>query len=161
MAAPDIHSIYAPASEDRDPGVARLLQLAAGLWLAYILLFLVIDRVFLPIESLSPWYYALNALNALLLFWLASWGWLQARLGRAFLPLVIGVMSVLPILTSHLLAPRFGPGPGGPPPGLDGPGPGGPGPTTSAEAMALRLLPVLLMALILTAWRYRRLHVVL
>src|SRR5438093_1216538 len=107
----------------------------------------------------------MNALNALLVLGLAWWPRARALLGRAFLPVEIGLLSALPILANHLLAPRLplGPGPGGG--GGDGSAGGGPfappGPTTSAEGMALRLLPVLFMALVLTAWQYRWPQVVL
>src|SRR5437764_4150716 len=122
------------------PGIARLLYLAALLWLGYLLLFLVIDRLFVRNPPV-PWYYATNALCALLVLGLAWWKQAQAWLGRAFLPIFIGLMSAVPILANHLLIPHLTPGPGlGPDSGLGGgPGPGQfpPGPTTSAEGMAL------------------------
>jgi signal transduction histidine kinase len=65
--------------------------------------------------------------------------WAAARI-----PAAIGLMSVLPVLSNRLMVL-----------GLP------PGPQTMPETTALRLMPVLLMALILTAWRYRWRHVLL
>lgn len=146
-----------PSQEN--PGTVRLIYLAAWLWLGYLLLFFVIDRVF--VRNAPPLqYYLINGLCALFVLVLARWRQAQTLLGQAFLPTVIGLMSAAPILTNHLIA-RLAPGPG---PGL-GQGPEGglfpPGPTTSAEGMAMRLLPILFMALVLTAWQYRWPQVVL
>ncbi len=135
--------------------LAQLLPPAAALWLAYSLVFFLADRISarLPI---APTYYGLNASLGLVLLGLAWWRPAQVWLGRAFAPLVISLMSVLPILSNYLLLPRFGPGGpfamttrGGGPPML-------PGPTLTAEGITLRLLPVLLLAVVLTAWHYRR-----
>jgi len=149
--------------QNRNPSVVRLLYLAAWLWLGYLLLFFIIDRLFVR-NPPAFGYYALNTLCALLVLGLAWWHQAQVRLGRAFLPLVIILMSAMPILVNHLFATRVvapGLGLGATP----GPNPGGlplpPGPTTSAEGMALRLLPMLFMALVLTAWQYRWPQVVL
>src|SRR5579859_5522739 len=134
--------------------VVRLLPIAAALWLGYSLVFFAADQVAarLPI---SPAYYLLNDSTGFLLLGLAWWPAAPARLGRAFLPLVIGLMSVPPLLSNYLLLPRFGPGGpfgGGAPRGS---APALPGPTLTAEGIALRLLPVLLLAVVLTAWHYR------
>jgi len=133
--------------------LVRLLPPAALLWLAYSLLFFIADRVAAP-APIPPAYYLLNASTGVVMLVLAWWQAAQAWLGRALLPLVIGLLSVLPILSNYLLLPRFGPGGpfGGPPPG-GGP-PLLPGPTLTAEGITLRLLPVLLLAVVLTAWYY-------
>lgn len=148
------------ATPEENPNAVRLVYLAAWLWLGYLLLFFLIDSLFVR-EPLPPLYYTANALNALLVLGLGWWRQGRTLLGRAFLPAVIVLMSALPILASHLLVPHLVAGSGlGP-----GVAPGGPpvlpGPTTSAEGMALRLMPVLFMALVLTAWQYRWPQVVL
>src|SRR5438105_6959943 len=94
------------ATSEENPNAARLLFLAALLWLGYLLLFFVIDRLFVR-NPPSLWYYAINALNALLVLGLAKWPRAQARLGQAFLPVVIGLMSAVPILANHFLIPHL------------------------------------------------------
>ena len=132
----------------------RLLPPAAILWLAYSLVYFGADQIAARMP-ITPAYYLLNASAGLALLGLAWWRSARVGLGRAFVPLVIGLMSVLPILSNYLLLPQFGPGgPGGVP------RPGGgptllPGPTLTAEGITLRLLPVLLLAVVLTAWHYR------
>ncbi len=135
--------------------LVRLLPPVALLWLAYSLLFFFADLVSarLPIPL---GYYLLNAGTGVAVLILAWWPTAQARLGRALLPLVIGLLSVLPILSNYLLLPQFGPGgPTGAPARGGGPPPL-PGPTLTAEGITLRLLPILLLAVVLTAWYYSR-----
>src|SRR4051812_22035868 len=146
------------ASGEGSQGLARLLYIAGLLWLGYLLLFFGIDRLFVA-EPPGLGYYVLNGACALIVLGLAWWRGSQAVLGRAFLPLGIFLMSAPPVLANHLFGPLSIAGAGGGP-GLGGPPPL-PGPTTSAEGMSLRLLPVLFMALVLTAWRYRWPQVVL
>src|SRR5690242_3593000 len=119
-------------------GVSRLLHVAGLLWLGYLLLFFGIDRLFVS-EPRAFGYYVLNGACALIVLALAWWPRAQAILGRAYLPLVILLMSTPPILANHLFGPLSGGGVGVAP-GLGGPPPL-PGPTTSAEGMSLRLLP--------------------
>ncbi|MEI7772101.1 MAG: sensor histidine kinase, partial [Chloroflexales bacterium] len=61
----------------------------------------------------------------------------RAWLGRAFVPLVIGLLSVVPVLMSQLVLMWLPPSPSGGP-----------------EAMLVRTMPLLVMALVLTAWQY-------
>lgn len=145
------------ASSSLGVELGRLLRIIALLWLGYFLTLAAIDKLFVAIQPASTLdrpppvvvplpvlYYGLHSLVALLVLGLATWPGVQARLGRAFLPLVIACMSALPTVITILLAP-----------GLTA------GPLTSAEGMSLRLLPVLFMALVLVAWQYRWRHVVL
>jgi signal transduction histidine kinase len=126
--------------QELESGVARLLRIAAALWIAYLVALAAIDRLLVSRAAFVPWYYVINALNALLLLGLGVRTWIQKWLGRTLLPLAIDLMSVLPIVIHHLM-PRSA--------------------VTSAEGMVLRLMPVLLMALVITAWQYRWGHVVL
>jgi signal transduction histidine kinase len=93
----------------------------------------------LPIQ-----YYALHGLIALLVLGLAAWHWLQARLGRFFLPLMILGMAILPRIVNAYVTPQL---------------PGSP--MTSEEGLMLRIQPVQLMALVLVAWQYRWTQMVL
>lgn len=124
--------------------VMRLLPLTAGLWLGYLLALLLIDHLFYPHPVFPPLYYLVNGFNALAVLGLALWRPVHTWLGRAFLPLEIGLMAVTPVITTNLIGPL-------PPPG----------PANGPEATTIRLMPVLLMALILTAWQYRWREVIL
>jgi len=119
--------------------VGQLLRIAASLWLGYLLVLAVFDW------NLSPrgrpflyGYYIMNGLTALLIFGLALWRQGQERLGRAFLPLMIILMSVSPIVGKYLLASdEIFPGP----------------------LISIGVQTILLIALVLTAWQYRWSHV--
>ena len=117
--------------------VIRLLPLAIGLWLGYLLLLLMIDSLFYPRPIFPPVYYWANGLIALAVLGISLWPQGRARLGKVFLPLVIGVMSVVPVVMAQTTARHAMPG------AANGP-----------EAMLMRILPLLLIALILTAWQY-------
>jgi signal transduction histidine kinase len=124
--------------------VMRLLRLAVALWLGYLLALVLIDHLFYPHPLFPPAYYVINSLNALLVLGLALWPGFQRWLGATFLPVVIMMMSVLPIVTNQLVVLSLPPGP-----------------QTMPETTALRLMPVLFIALVLTAWQYRWRHVIL
>ena len=85
-----------------------------------------------------PAFYALtNGLVALLVLGLSYWDWGRQRLGSAFTPLLILLISAPPILIYHLLLPPLPPGP-----------------LSNAEGMMLRQWPVHFIGLILVAWQY-------
>jgi signal transduction histidine kinase len=118
--------------------VVRLIGIAALLWVSYMLALAVIDRVFYPVPLFPTPYYMVNGLNALLVLSLAAWTELRHWLGRACLPTVIGLMSVSPILINQIFVVML--------------------PSTPAiapENITLRLMPILFMALALTAWQYQ------
>jgi hypothetical protein len=119
--------------------VSQLLRIAAGLWLGYVVVLGLIDWNLAPPDRFVIGYYVMNGLVALLVLGLALWKWGQERLGRAFLPLMIILMSVLPIVSKYLLVSEFTPGP----------------------FVSTGGLTVLLMALVLTAWQYRWKYVAL
>jgi signal transduction histidine kinase len=118
--------------------VTTLLQLTAGLWLGYLLVLLAIDYLFYAQPVFPLLFYAINGLIALAVLGLAFWPPGRAWLGQAFLPLVVVLLSVTPmVLAQAMTAPRL------PPTQAGGP-----------EAVVLRIMPLLLVALILTAWQY-------
>lgn len=120
--------------------VGQLLRIAASLWLGYLLILALIDlSVSPPDRPFEYWYYLTNGLTALLILGLALWGRSQERLGRIFLPLVIVLMSVLPIASRYLLTSEF----------------------RAGHPILAGGQTVLLMALVLTAWQYRWSHVAL
>jgi signal transduction histidine kinase len=119
--------------------VGQLLRIAASLWLGYLVVLALIDWNFAPPDRFAYWYYVMNGLTALLILGLALWGWGQEWLGQTFLPLMIILMSVLPIVSKYLLTSEFLPGP----------------------FISTGGVTVLLMALVLTAWQYHWRHVAL
>jgi signal transduction histidine kinase len=120
--------------------VGQLLRIAASLWLGYLLVLALIDWNLVPPDhQFHSWYYVINGLTALLIFGLALWQRGQEWLGQTFLPLMIILMSVLPIVSKYLLTSEFLPGP----------------------FISMGVQTVLLMALVLTAWQYRWKHVAL
>ncbi len=118
--------------------IVRLLRAAAWMWLGYLLALLLIDRWLYPRLDLLLVYYFLNGCAALLFLLLAYWDGPRRWLGVAYLPLMLLLLSALPLVGNHLLLPRLPPGP-----------------LSNAEGMALRQLPVLFIALVITAWQYR------
>jgi signal transduction histidine kinase len=123
--------------------ILHLLYLAVALWLGYLLALALIDRVFYPRPVFPPLYYLVNGLDVLAVLGVISWSKNRPQLRRATLLLIIGLMSVIPLVAAYLV-------------GLSLP----PNPANDPEARLLRLMPLLLMALILTAWQYRWSHVV-
>ncbi|MBN1991762.1 MAG: sensor histidine kinase [Anaerolineae bacterium] len=130
--------------KDAQPNVIGLLPLTVGLWLGYLLALLLIDHLFYPHPVFPPLYYLLNGFNALVGLGLAWWPRGRSVLGRAFLPLVIGLLSVVPVVTAQLMTMRLPASP-----------------ASGPEGVLLRIMPLLLMALILTAWQYGWRYVIL
>ncbi len=124
----------------------RILRMAAWVWLGYLIALLMVDSLLYPRlpRSVITTYYPYNGLAALLFLGMAYWEGLRKRLGEAFLPLMILLLSAAPILLHHVFVPRFPPGP-----------------LSNAEGVTLRQMPILFLALALIAWRYDLFHVML
>jgi signal transduction histidine kinase len=133
------------AEKDSQKDLTSLLPLTLGLWLGYLLALLLIDHLFYPRPIFPPYYYLINASIGLAVLALALWPSGRDLLGTSlFFPLVILLLSVVPVISSKLLAP-----------------PSGPGPAYSLESIVLRQMPFLLIPLILVAWQYAWSYVVL
>lgn len=89
-------------------------------------------------------FYTANGLTALFFLALTHWSDIQAKMEDIYYPFLLSVISVAPIVINAFIVPRFPQGP-----------------LSNAEGMALRQLPVMFVALVLVAWNYRFLHVVL
>lgn len=130
--------------KDSQTNVIELLPLTVALWLGYLLALLMIDYLFFSRPVFPLLYYLINGLIALVVLGLVLWPQGRAPLGSAFLPLVIGSLSVVPLVMAQLVTRRLPPSP-----------------ATGPEAMLLRTMPLLFMALILTAWQYGWRYVIL
>ncbi|MBV6450227.1 MAG: hypothetical protein MHPDNHAH_00948 [Anaerolineales bacterium] len=149
----------------------RLLRLATWIWIGFLLAMLAMDIVlympqvqralaqnapnpqqpplqFPPAQAafrLFPVfiYYLTNLAISITVLAFTFWEWIQNKLGKLYYPLLLFVIAATPILINALIVPRFPPGP-----------------LANAEGMALRQLPVLIVALALVAWEYRMAHIV-
>ena len=130
--------------------VVRLIRFAAILWIGYLVALFLINRAFqpplppqLPPQQTNLLYYVLHGLIALLCLVLAYWSWLQERLRQAFIPLIITIITVMPVVINQLmgqlspLGPRFG----------------------SPESQVLTIFPFLFIGLLLVAWQYKWQHI--
>lgn len=124
-------------TDDAQPGIINVLPLTGALWLNYVLALALIDYMLYPHPLFAPLYYLLNSIDALLVLGLLHWSPGRIRLGRAFVPLLIGLLTLVPIVSSNLLVQRIPASP-----------------ATGPEGLLLRQMPLLLLALILTAWQY-------
>lgn len=126
-----------------DPEIQRLLRTAGWLWLGYLASLAFIDR--LIYLSFGQWiYYLINGFAALVFLGLASWNGIGRLLKGFYLPLMLVLIAGLPLVMNNLM--------------LTGLGSGG---MSSPEGMALRQLPLLFVALVITAWQYRLAGIVL
>jgi signal transduction histidine kinase len=123
--------------------LVHLLGLLVALWLSYLLVLAGIDYSFYPRPVFGLPFYLINGLDALLVLGLSLLPSSRIWFGRCFLPLIIVLLSVVPIVSGNLAVLGMPPTPAGNP-----------------EAIMLRLLPMMFMALVLTAWQYRWKHVV-
>ncbi len=119
------------------PGVIDPLPLAVVLWLSYVIVLALIDHILYVRPILPPIYYFLNILNALLVLALLQLPRLREHLGFMFVPLVIGLLALVPVVIVNMLLPGI--------PAT---------PATGPASIQVRQMPLLLLALILTAWHY-------
>ena len=121
------------------PDIVRVLRIAGWMWLGYLLALVLIDA--LMVERISPemltQYYLGNAATAAVFLGLSHWAWLQRKLGRAYVPLMVVFIAVVPVLAGRLFMPPLPPGP-----------------MSNIEGIALRMQPILFIALVITAWAY-------
>jgi signal transduction histidine kinase len=122
-----------------------LFRTAAWIWLGYLVLLLATELYLshMPLFSVSR-FYLVNGSMALLFLFCALWPGLQTKLKEFYTPLMLVLIAGLPIVVNGLLI-----------------GPLPPSPLSSIEGVTLRLLPVLLIGLIITAWQYSFLFVAL
>jgi signal transduction histidine kinase len=132
------------SGKEAENELVHLLGLVVVLWLGYLFVLASIDHSLYPRPVFRLSYYLISGLDALVVLGLSFWPRSRIWLGRYFLPLVIVLLSVVPVVSGNLVVLRMPPSP-----------------ARNPEAIMLRLLPMMLMALVLTAWQYRWKHVVL
>lgn len=115
-----------------------LLKTAGWMWLGYLALLLGIDTYLSGRSPLSmARYYLINGFMAFIFLGCAYWPEVRNRLNRFYLPFMLLLIAVLPVATNRLWV-----------------GPLPPGPMSNIEGVTLRLLPILFIGLIVTAWQY-------
>jgi signal transduction histidine kinase len=124
--------------------VVKLLRIAAILWLAYLGVSALIDYTLKSPGPVERYFYIADSIISLFFLAISFWSWIQKVLGRTFLPLMIGLICVLPI-TANQIAIRFLFSGALPPP----------------EATLTRVIPFLIIALLLIAWQYKWQHILI
>lgn len=113
--------------------------IAAWMWLVYLIALGFMDW-FLFFDDPQPviaHYYLVNGTIAVLFLGFAYWPWLQGKLKTYYVPLMLLIIAVLPIIANRLWIPHLPPGP-----------------LSNIEGLALRLLPILFVGLVMVAWEY-------
>lgn len=115
-----------------------LLKTAGWMWLGYLALLLAIDTYLSGRPPLSmARYYLVNGLMALVFLACALYPGVRSRLKGTYIPFMLLLIAVLPVAANRLWI-----------------GPLPPGPMSNIEGVTLRLLPILFIGLIVTAWQY-------
>jgi signal transduction histidine kinase len=131
-------------SETSFDDAVRLIRFASILWVGYLILLALINQSFSRPQSTSLLYYGLLGCIAILCLILAYWRWMQQRLKRALVPLIIVIITVMPVIVSNIISrlPPIAPVPLGPR-------------FASPEGSILAIFPFLFVGLLLVAWQYK------
>lgn len=132
--------------EVSDP--VRMVRFASILWLIYLAALAVINLSFgrprPPGFNFDYLYYVLNGAIAVLCLGLSLWTWIQRRLKRVFLPIIIVLITVGPILVNWLMS-----------------GPFPLGSMFTPDSPFLRIFPFLFIGILIVAWQYKWQYTVL
>ena len=124
--------------------IQHLLRIALILWIGYFLVLALVDWLFVSDKLNVLLYYGVQMLNGLIILGFTHPFWRRLCQEKVLLPITLALMTGLPTMTLHImirLAPsRF---------------------LRDSVEMTLRLTPILLIGLLLTAWHYRWRHVVI
>ncbi len=118
--------------------IIKLLRIASFLWFAYLGISATIDHVLKNPGPVERFIYIADAGIAAFFLVISYIPSIQEKLGKAFLPATIVLISALPIAVNQIAVRYLFPGPLPPP-----------------EAMLTRVIPFLLIALLLVAWQFR------
>lgn len=118
----------------------RLIRFAAILWLGYLSVLALVSQSFpAPPHTNLLYYYGSLGGIALLCLGLAYWPWIQERLRQAFIPMIVAIITVMPLIVNHLVGRLFPLGPR----------------FTIPESSVLAVFPFLFIGLLLVAWQYK------
>jgi signal transduction histidine kinase len=125
------------------PDVIRLIRVSSFLWIGYIIVLLVINQILWPQVPVRGdiFYCLLIGIVALICLGLSYWAWLQHKLGRAFIPIIIAIIIILPMAATWWIFKSFPPVP-----------------MLDPQGSVLLQLPFLLVAFLLVAWLYKLQH---
>jgi signal transduction histidine kinase len=115
-----------------------LIRFASILWLVYLIALFIINQSLGPPQRTAPLYYVLYGCIALVCLGLACWTWVQDRLKGAFIPLIITITTVMPLIVNWVVVSLF--------PMI---------PPSAPDDSYLRPFPFLFMGLLLVSWRYK------
>jgi signal transduction histidine kinase len=123
----------------------HVFQTAAWMWLAYLVAMAIVDSFIYANQPTRPilWYYFANSLPTFIFLGLAYSGWLPKQGGLLALPMMVLIM-LAPILVNYTANVHLPPAP-----------------LSNLEGMVLRQLPVLFIALVLVAWHYNLITIIL
>jgi signal transduction histidine kinase len=127
------------------PDHLRVMRSAAWMWIVYLAALAVLDGFIYTSGPTTPvlWYHLINGIPALIFLGIAYSKWLENQ-PEHVTPWMILVISAAPILVNQLFDLRLPQAP-----------------LSNLEGMVLRQLPVLFIGLVLVAWHYRRLVMLL
>jgi signal transduction histidine kinase len=117
------------------------------MWIGYLILLAAINQLLFtgfPEHANSYYYYIFLGFLAILCVGLAYWPTIQKRLGKAFIPMIIGLITVLPIAITAMVIKLIGPAP-----------------MLDPQSSIILLLPFFLTSFLLVALQYRWLHMLL
>jgi signal transduction histidine kinase len=128
----------------------HLIRFASVLWIGYLVLLAAISRSFPMSQRMNPIYYVALGCVAVLCLILSYWNWIQERLRNGFIPLIVAIITILPVVLSNIISrlPLGAPGPLGQR-------------FTTPESLVLVIFPFLFVTLMLVAWRYKWQYVLL
>ena len=125
----------------------HLVRFAAILWIGYLAILAIINQSLWDprqVNANTLYYYYLLGIVAFICLGLTYWTYAQRKLGRTFLPMLIAIITVFPILATWgiiQLFPRT--------------------PILDPQGSVLRLIPFFLVSFILVAWQYNWLYMLL
>ena len=128
----------------------RLIRFATILWIGYVTMLALVNQSFPGPQRMHPLYYISLGCVALLCLILSYWRWIQERFRKSFIPTIIAIITVMPVVFSNIISrlPPTAPGPLGPQ-------------FTTPESLVLVVFPFLFVALMLVAWQYKWQYILL
>jgi signal transduction histidine kinase len=127
--------------ETNTADVLHLIRFSSLLWIGYLAVLAIINQSLWDPAQVSLntlYYYYLLAVVALLCLGLTYWSWIQEKLGKVFLPVIIGIITVCPMLATWWIIQLF--------PHT---------PMLDPQSSVTRLIPFFLVSFLLVSWQYK------